>query len=1438
MDGATLRDLAVKVSQYFRDFLESDFKRQQAPRRRVSLQSESGFRSGMRTLPYPSLNQELWKLIQRPSGEDASIEISPRKYVRSISPVLRKIISEQVAALPESAFAAVRLAVTEKSTSTLGSALTDPEQWVEGVRTALADEIGANVVRPLIANLDGPLKAQAYSVIDSLYSAESDLIARVGADLDRVLADALAKYLATKSVLPVIEVTETYLTRENAQSSLNEFFDGFVAADAFLEFRDLETYVSTSDNLQLYLYIAAIKYRGNQYPIFFLPIDVERKKDSPGFSLKIVNHLYANRRAIDFVVQELSEGHNREWISPIKERISYLAPAQTVYEVARGLFDNVAIALDLAGQVTLSPTSPAASTASTSLSSEIFLAAYERSDEALINDFEEIIDQAKRGGSAIVDLFESMVKGIILENPVSITAAVDRSWDEQSLVDHLVVDTPIPLNEEQLKVLSAIRHPEGRIIVVEGPPGTGKSHTITAIAADCAQRGRSCLVLSDKKEALDVVQNKLAEAMSRVRHDKNFPNPILRLGQQNANFKQLTSNSTVSQVSSYAKAMKANKPALDAEHAQTKAGLARNISRTMETLGSISMADVQAFHKDESDLRALAPEILEVLERCTDTSLLPELRQLEGSIEVIESYLTSQFKQGDFTPTSLWTRLCRDSTITGFLEKHSASSFSLFESLDAGQVRTLSTTILEYRQLKMPILGYLLRGSKVTELERRINSFATTSPILLKTHANKLQDLISAANILRMGLEAAEVGEEFPASYSMIARGTEPTDGSLETHRAVAVLQRASQEAVAVMLAPETDDARLWPLSIRFLHRWIETRASFANAPQFDYVGTKSQLERLNTSMMNSHVDGRLVEFMENHRSDAKALAAVISNRQKFPEEKFDSLKGSFPVIIASIREFGEFMPLAPNLFDVVVIDEASQVSVAQALPALLRAKKIVVLGDSKQFSNVKSANASIAMNDKYRADLVQYFERSVSKDAAALQRLAMFDVKRSILEFCSLGASYSIMLRKHFRSYKELIGYSSGNFYRHQLQAIKIRGVALDEVVRFDLVTQPDGTATRGTNSAEAEFILERLLEFSDQESPPTVGIITPFREQQTLLTKKLLSHARGRDFEDKLRLKIMTFDSCQGEERNVIFYSMVATSGQDALQYIFPVDLQNADESVEQKLKVQRLNVGFSRAQEMVWFVHSMEIGEFRGSIGQALNYYVGVLRQRDVGPDQTDANSPMEAKVLDWLQNTAFIQSLGEEVEILPQFPIGDYLRQLDPTYRHPAWRVDFLVTVQTSKGAVHIVVEYDGLEYHFQPGREINVGNHERYLVEADVERQLTLESYGYRFLRINRFNLGNDPVQTLSMRLSRLLEVATGDPLPDMLSRVQGQAAGLASKELKPCSRCGEIKEQAAFFDPALKGGHGGVGRVCAQCKENDAAASEVPRYPRGRRRWR
>src|SRR5205823_6792457 len=135
----------------------------------------------------------------------------------------------------------------------------------------------------------------------------------------------------------------------------------------------------------------------------------------------------------------------------------------------------------------------------------------------------------------------------------------------------------------------------------------------------------------------------------------------------------------------------------------------------------------------------------------------------------------------------------------------------------------------------------------------------------------------------------------------------------------------------------------------------------------------------------------------------AKTLGGVIKAKQQFPQDAFEDLKQAFPCIIAGIREFAEYVPLRQEIFDVVVVDEASQVSVAQAFPALLRAKKVVVLGDQKQFSNVKAAFASNERNSAFRNDLRTFFRDHISDSAERLQRAARFDVKRSVLDFFDL---------------------------------------------------------------------------------------------------------------------------------------------------------------------------------------------------------------------------------------------------------------------------------------------------------------------------------------------------------------------------------------------------------------------------------------------------
>ncbi len=1419
-------EVAVQICHYFKDFLETDFKRQQAPRRRILLQSDSGFRTGMRTRPYESLDRDLWNLLNRPSSEPLQLKLTPRKYTRALAPVLQKVIEEQIAVIEQAAVDRVHQATIDHISTSFAKAIEDPEKWVDGADEHLRSAVSQHLVRPLIARLDGPLQRSAYSVIDSLYSAEVDMVHVVAAEVRQQLPTVLARHLARRDDAGVADSLATFLTLEGTQQALRTYFESFIVADAFMEFRDLETYASITEEVQVYLYLGSVRFRTVQYPLFFVPVRVDKLADGAGYQLTLINQLFANRAAIDFVLAELAVARAREWVSPIQERINYLAPQQSIYEVARGLFGMVTNALDLAGQIQLGSSAADASTADVSLSAALHLCAFERGEEALVNDYEELIDLARKGGSKIVGLFEDLVEGMLSKNPVSISKAVEAEWDGLSLPDRLVFDTPIPLNEEQRKILLAVRHPEGRIVVVEGPPGTGKSHTITAIAADCAFSQRSCLILSDKKEALEVVQDKLSEAMNRVRHDRDFPNPLLRLGRQDANFKKLVANQTVSQVSAYVKATRANAPRLDAERKDTSAQLKRDIDETVNTLGEITIKRLQELHAAEARVSQLLPRTREWLQGLAQEPALARVATGAKAVgEVLTGYLQALKDDRSLSATSLPIRLKRDACLMKFAsEKNPAvlSSFATFNQLDTDDVRTLSHLLLQYKQLKMPLFGYLFRGNAVRQLESTLNELPGRRLLQFKQEAATLEVVVAAANELSGALDAVGEGAGFALAYRQIVQGLPDAAAVDALHMLVAAIPSDAPLLEELCAA----DPKAWPAAMSFIADWLEVQGSFARAPAYDYVGTKTQLERLNTQVMNSHVDSRLVDFMDTHRADAKTLAQLIAERQKFPEDRFHAVRQSFPIIIASIREFGEYMPLVKELFDVVVIDEASQVSVAQALPAILRAKKVVVLGDSKQFANVKSSNASNALNDKYRSNLVQFFERTVQRDAASLQRLAMFDVKRSILEFCSLGASYSIMLRKHFRSYPELISLSSTYFYNRQLQAIKVRGVPLEDVIRFDQVDVAGRNVSRTSNIVEAEYIAARLVELLDLASSPSVGVITPFREQHTLLTKMLFGHARGREFEDKLRLKVMTFDSCQGEERNIIFYSMVATAGNDALNYVFPTDLDSTADGIEEKLKVQRLNVGFSRAQETIWFVHSMPLESFRGSIGKALNHYAQVLRRKHGDVTQTDASSPMEAQVLGWLQATQFVQAQPDDVEILPQFPIGEYLRQLDPTYDHPSWRVDFLLTCRTSRGLVRVVVEYDGFEFHFQQNANVHVGNHQRYLNPEDVERQLTLESYGYRFLRINRFNLGQDPVATLDGRLARLVEISKGEQTSQVLERLQQQAAGMASKDMRQCSRCKEIKPLEGFYDPGLKDGAGGHGRVCAQCKEKDGAAAK------------
>jgi AAA domain/Sulfatase-modifying factor enzyme 1 len=526
--------------------------------------------------------------------------------------------------------------------------------------------------------------------------------------------------------------------------------------------------------------------------------------------------------------------------------------------------------------------------------------------------------------------------------------------------------------------------------------------------------------------------------------------------------------------------------------------------------------------------------------------------------------------------------------------------------------------------------------------------------------------------------------------------------------------------------------------------------ARFLAVPKLDYIDAKSKIESLNTQHLAERIDERLIEFHDNKRNDAMALGKIIREKQRFPIDKFADIQRAFPCIIAGLRDYAEFIPLERELFDLVIIDEASQVSIAQALPAIIRAKKILVLGDRNQFGNVKTSNASKEVNIAFMQDLIKAFTEDFADVSQAVRtKIDLFNIKSSVLDFIEPISNFSIQLKKHFRSYPEMISFSSKHFYGDSLQVMKIRGKLIEDVIEFDPVDHDGLVDKRNVNVLEAKRIVDRVVELLDLDPMPSVGIITPHTEQQAFIAKLFNDHPRADEMYDSLRLKVMTFDTCQGEEREIIFYSLVATAEKDRLAYVFPSKLdRDGSEEVDHNLRLQRLNVGLSRGQEKLVFVHSKPTEGYSSALKVALQHYRNELERSKLMPstDDLDDASPMERKVLHWLSQVPLIRDLGDDCEVIAQFELGKYLKQLDPSYRHPDYRVDFLVRVSNGRRQHQLVLEYDGFEFHFEKGVPvgmINATTWRAYLTSEDLEREKVLEGFGVQMIRLNRFNRGEE-----------------------------------------------------------------------------------------------
>jgi very-short-patch-repair endonuclease len=381
-----------------------------------------------------------------------------------------------------------------------------------------------------------------------------------------------------------------------------------------------------------------------------------------------------------------------------------------------------------------------------------------------------------------------------------------------------------------------------------------------------------------------------------------------------------------------------------------------------------------------------------------------------------------------------------------------------------------------------------------------------------------------------------------------------------------------------------------------------------------------------------------------------------------------------------------EMIDPTPGRYDVVIVDEASQLGI-DSLFLFYLAPKIIVVGDDQQISPY-----SVGISDQSIADLQRRYLDGIPFRNA-------FSVQSSLYGNAKIRFTQNVVMREHFRCMPEIIQFSNDLCYANNgtpldplrtYPAMRLRPLVVRHVT--------DGRRTGGENAAnerEANAIVAQIMACiaDPRYAGRTMGVISLESEAQARLIEHKLLEALEPEVFERRRLMCGDAYAFQGDERHIIFLSMVVAAADES---------EIGALSTEQAR--QRFNVAASRAQDQLWLFHSATLDQLSPACVRyrLLRYMLSSGRQT-----AEEARHRFESQ----FERDLFHMIAERGFHVRTQVCIGD------PTSHR--YRIDLVVEGMQGR----LAVECDGDDWH----------GPERY--DEDMARQRDLERVGWKIIRI-------------------------------------------------------------------------------------------------------
>lgn len=314
-----------------------------------------------------------------------------------------------------------------------------------------------------------------------------------------------------------------------------------------------------------------------------------------------------------------------------------------------------------------------------------------------------------------------------------------------------------------------------------------------------------------------------------------------------------------------------------------------------------------------------------------------------------------------------------------------------------------------------------------------------------------------------------------------------------------------------------------------------------------------------------------LYSWLEAMKKIGKGTGKFASHYRKIAQQEMKNCKQAIPVWIMPFNKVIESLEITDELFDVVIFDESSQSDIF-ALQALFRAEKAVIVGDDKQISPL-----AIGQSKEEQIKMINLYLKDIPNKE-------WFDLETSLYNTALRVFPNKLMLKEHFRCVPEIIQFSNEFCYNNNIIPLRYpagKDKFENPVIAVKVTNGYRSISSRKENIPEAEALVEQIVQCCKDKryDGMTMGVITLLGFHQAELIENMLRERLGE--KEMVNRKIVCGDSYsfQGDERDVIFLSLVIAKNQRFMA------LTKEDDR-------KRINVAASRAKNQMWLFYSVDL------------------------------------------------------------------------------------------------------------------------------------------------------------------------------------------------------------------------------------------------------